>query len=415
MPHLYLVLEEHASFVRALASGLIRDAQSADDVVQETWLAVLLSKRQIADPRPWLSRVVSRIAASSRRNVAFRAAREMEAARAECDPDSADAIAQREVLQRLTNAVLALEEPYRTTLLKRYYDDLSPREIADRSGVPLATVRSRLQRALDRLRLRLDRESGGDRAAWMRGLVPVLGSGKLGSLGSAGGLAACSGVLAMGTAAKVAAGLAVTACVGALGWWGMREIEPASRSANTGQAELPLAESAPVWSQAENPGDTESQERLALPVQDIEVRPAEPEADTPPGTRFDFLPYPNGGEGEFEPKYAAFDLEHLAVAIRILGQKLDRDLRAIADEQFEMGDYQSDHGDDALLASLTFSEEPKPGLGRTRPVSRERKDRGRWVTEWTLVTEVAHPEIWAETDELTYVMRRVRMLTKASK
>jgi hypothetical protein len=37
-------LEEHASFVRALARSLVHNPHGADDIVQETWVAVLGSK-----------------------------------------------------------------------------------------------------------------------------------------------------------------------------------------------------------------------------------------------------------------------------------------------------------------------------------------------------------------------------------
>ena len=55
----------------------------------------------------------------------------------------------------LVDMVLALDEPYRTTVLVRYFDDLSPNEVAERLGVPPSTVRSRLQRGLHALRSRM--------------------------------------------------------------------------------------------------------------------------------------------------------------------------------------------------------------------------------------------------------------------
>ena len=43
--------------------------------------------------------------------------------------------------------VLALPEPYRGTVLLRYYEEASLREIAERQAAPLETVRTRLRRA----------------------------------------------------------------------------------------------------------------------------------------------------------------------------------------------------------------------------------------------------------------------------
>ena len=59
-------------------------------------------------------------------------------------------------------------------MLLRYFDDLAPREVASRLGVPVETVRTRLRRGLERLRTALDERHGGDRSAWAGGLVPLL-------------------------------------------------------------------------------------------------------------------------------------------------------------------------------------------------------------------------------------------------
>ena len=54
--------------------------------------------------------------------------------------------------QLVVERLMTLREPYRSTLLARYFEDLSHGEIAARDGVALATVRSRLQRGLAELR-----------------------------------------------------------------------------------------------------------------------------------------------------------------------------------------------------------------------------------------------------------------------
>jgi hypothetical protein len=62
-------------------------------------------------------------------------------------------------------------------LCLRYFDDLPPREIAARLGVPVETVRTRTRRALARLRDELDCRHGGDRAAWGVALAPLVRAG----------------------------------------------------------------------------------------------------------------------------------------------------------------------------------------------------------------------------------------------
>jgi hypothetical protein len=73
------------------------------------------------------------------------------------------------------NLVSELEEPYRSTVLLRYAEDLSPAEIGRRQQLPAGTVRWRLKTALDELRRRADERFGGDRRIALRALIPVGG------------------------------------------------------------------------------------------------------------------------------------------------------------------------------------------------------------------------------------------------
>ncbi len=67
--------------------------------------------------------------------------------------------------RRLTEAIDALPEIYRTTLVLRYLDEKQPQEIAALLDLPVTTVRKRVSRGLGLLREELDREYG-DREAW---------------------------------------------------------------------------------------------------------------------------------------------------------------------------------------------------------------------------------------------------------
>jgi RNA polymerase sigma factor (sigma-70 family) len=107
------------------------------------------------------------------RKGAPRGAREA-VARAPAAPEAPDAFAERlEAEQRLTLALAGLAEPFRSTLMLRYYEDLEPSEIAARLRLPGGTVRWRLMRGLALLRERLDESHGGDRRAWSLALVPL--------------------------------------------------------------------------------------------------------------------------------------------------------------------------------------------------------------------------------------------------
>lgn len=166
-------LLEHDGFVRNLARSLIFDETRVDDVVQETWLAVLKNPpTELGSPRAWLSRVVRNFVYKAARDDDRRLRREEVAARAEAVP-SVDEVNEREALRRrIIAAADSLEEPMRATILLRYMEGLPPREVARRLGVPVETIRSRVRVIRERLRAELDGEYG-DRRAWCLALLPL--------------------------------------------------------------------------------------------------------------------------------------------------------------------------------------------------------------------------------------------------
>lgn len=167
----------HQAWMRKLAARLARDAGEAEDLVQDAWVAALKERGPVADVAGWLATVLRNSARSLRRGEARATAREAATARTERLPAS-DAVVARMQEQRVLLAALdALEEPYRTTILLRFYEELPPRVIARRTGVPVETVKTRLKRGLARLRAALEAHHGG-REAWLGALVPLLRSGE---------------------------------------------------------------------------------------------------------------------------------------------------------------------------------------------------------------------------------------------
>ncbi|WP_235438884.1 sigma-70 family RNA polymerase sigma factor [Candidatus Rhodobacter oscarellae] len=70
----------------------------------------------------------------------------------EAEPEQADIISFQQESARLAKAVAALPEKQRVLVEQAYFGDLSHSEIADSTGLPLGTIKSRLRLALDRLR-----------------------------------------------------------------------------------------------------------------------------------------------------------------------------------------------------------------------------------------------------------------------
>lgn len=179
----------HRAWVHRVARALVADPSRADDLEQETWIRAQASPpRHGSALKAWLGTVMRRLASDLRRSDRRRLHRERAAARPEGLPSAADLLAEAEALERVVRAVVDLEEPYRATMLLRYVDDLGPTEVAERLGLPLETVRTRLKRGLALLRDRFDAASGGDRRAWSVSLLPLTRRGVVEPPFSVGGV-----------------------------------------------------------------------------------------------------------------------------------------------------------------------------------------------------------------------------------
>lgn len=193
-----------ARWLRALSRRLVQDASAADDLLQDAWVAALEHPpADVEAGRAWFERVLERLWRMRWRAERARTGREHASARAERLDSAAEVVSRAELQRWLVGHVLALDEPYRATILLRYFDGLSGAAIARRAGVPESTVRNRLARGLAELRARLERERG---RAWAGVLVPLAAT-RTGVLGKGLGLGV--GVLAMEKALSLAVVVAV--------------------------------------------------------------------------------------------------------------------------------------------------------------------------------------------------------------
>ncbi|HYC76291.1 MAG TPA: sigma-70 family RNA polymerase sigma factor, partial [Planctomycetota bacterium] len=231
-------LLRHGRFVRNVAANLVAGAD-ADDATQETWLAALRRPPRENGLAAWLRRVARNAALRILRSEGRRERRETAAARPEAVV-AADALEVEDRERRLRavyDAVLALDPPFRDVVLCRFYDGLEAAEIAARLGVPAATVRTRLHRALEKLRGALD-AAYGDRGSWTAALLPlafpawpaaaVAAAGAAATTSAVAGSAAAGGGIWSGAmlgglimAKKAAVAAALSAAVLATAWFAL--------------------------------------------------------------------------------------------------------------------------------------------------------------------------------------------------
>ncbi|MEM7309579.1 MAG: sigma-70 family RNA polymerase sigma factor [Planctomycetota bacterium] len=271
----------HAEWVREVARTLVHGVSLADDVAQDAWAAALeRPPASVDNARGWLRQVLLNRARQTGRAESRRRRREEAAARPEAQPSAAEledrAARQAEVLRY----VLDLEQPFREVVLLRFFEDLRPPEIATRLGVPLKTVHSRLQRAFDKLRARLDREYG-DTRTWCAALA-VLSAGREVAPAAAGGsVLSALGAWFVNANMKIAwVAAAVVAC--GVGVWQVGRGAPdapastprgASPEAPLVAAEAPARDDSLAASAEASPARAEVQ---AAPVPTVEEEPVAP-------------------------------------------------------------------------------------------------------------------------------------------
>jgi RNA polymerase sigma-70 factor (ECF subfamily) len=139
-----------------------RQAGEAEDAVQEAFVKAyyaLPRLRRGAPFRPWLLRIVANEAHNRVRSSRRREGLALRAAAADpggAAPSPEAAALEREDAQALMRAIERLREPDRLVIAYRYLFELSEAEMADALGVRPGTVKSRLSRALGRLRAELE-------------------------------------------------------------------------------------------------------------------------------------------------------------------------------------------------------------------------------------------------------------------
>lgn len=74
----------------------------------------------------------------------------------EPEPDQAETLSLQQESETLGRAIEALPEKQRDLIRRAYFSDLSHSEIAEATGLPLGTIKSRIRLALDRLRHAMD-------------------------------------------------------------------------------------------------------------------------------------------------------------------------------------------------------------------------------------------------------------------
>ena len=160
------LVRQHSRLVYRIAYAVLRSHHDAEDATQEIFLRVLRYKSKLPtvdDPKTWLARIAWRVAvdrSKPKRRSAESSLDDPEQAGPEPASDEAradDKIQGMQLQSNLEKLVAALPPKLREPLILSAIEEMSPSEVAATLGVNEAAVRSRVFRARQILKEKLER------------------------------------------------------------------------------------------------------------------------------------------------------------------------------------------------------------------------------------------------------------------
>lgn len=184
-----LLVQQHGKAILNLIDKMIRDKNIVEDLWQETFVRALENLHTYEPRTPtgsetgpsfvsWLYRIASNLTLDELRRrgrwrmFSWSTLKPRRANEPDTDedydppadqPDTVTMLETREDIQRVRRALDTLSPEWRMMLVMREYQDLPYEEIAEILNVPIGTVRSRLARAREQLRLALLQSSSQER------------------------------------------------------------------------------------------------------------------------------------------------------------------------------------------------------------------------------------------------------------
>jgi RNA polymerase sigma-70 factor (ECF subfamily) len=166
-PALEQLYDRHASLVFTLALRILRNQADAEEVTQEVFLQVWREASRYdptrGTPQAWIvmltrTRAIDKLRAARRLGDHRREAANVEGMEVRPARGTDDQMADR---QLVLGALARLSSAQRQILELVYYEGLTQTEIADRMGLPLGTVKTRIRTGVEHLRtaLNLKRET----------------------------------------------------------------------------------------------------------------------------------------------------------------------------------------------------------------------------------------------------------------
>jgi len=150
----------HAAAVSAFAARVCADRSAADDLTQQTFLALWTRASSITSVgysiRPWLLTVVRNAAVDRQRRMRPSLELDPTSDRAAESAGPAEVAMQHQLERDIRRALDALATDQRAVIELAYFGGLTQTQIAEVLDTPLGTVKSRVRLAMQHLRRSVD-------------------------------------------------------------------------------------------------------------------------------------------------------------------------------------------------------------------------------------------------------------------
>jgi len=163
------LVRERSRLVYRIAYAVLRRHHDAEDATQETFMRVLRYSSKLAaveDPKTWLARIAWRVAVDRSRQrgrtreIPLEDPEKQIAEVASSETPADQTMHGAQVSATLEKMIAALPEKLRDPLILLAIEEMSPREVAATLGINEAAVRSRVFRARQILREKLEQLMG---------------------------------------------------------------------------------------------------------------------------------------------------------------------------------------------------------------------------------------------------------------
>ena len=235
------LVRRHLNLVYSAAIRRVGDRQLAEDVTQAVFMVLSRKPKSARASTPlsaWLLTTVRYAAANALKLERRRRHHETQAgvarAAGACSPNPSDVLVWQEIASELDDAVLNLSPSDRRAVLLRFFEQWTIKEVAQVMNTSEAAAGMRLNRAVEKLRQRLNRRGAVFAPAGAAGLATLISAHAVcaappglvtalsgltagAAAGSAASLAIAKGAIAMMTWTKIKVAVAVVAVMTFLG------------------------------------------------------------------------------------------------------------------------------------------------------------------------------------------------------